>query len=113
MNQLNTFVCLVTGLALGSGAPAQSGVSGNAAPTQPAKTSEAAPPLGEASSTHRSSTHLCGTRPPITNLAAWSAFEACRKASINHAPQPASSTTVASTTRFYGVPQRRTRFAIR
>lgn len=99
MKQLNTVLCLFTGLALGSGALAQISVRNST----PISSRQALSPGASADSTH-----LCGIHPRITDLSAWSAYEACRISALNRS----MATTVPTTTGFFGVPQRRSRFAV-
>lgn len=93
-----TILCLFNGLALGGGALAQGSI-GNAPPIDPR---EALAPGTTGS------THLCGARSPITNLLAWSTYAACRSAVLSRSRK----TTLSGATGFFGVPQRRSRFAV-
>ncbi|HTO40541.1 MAG TPA: hypothetical protein VL026_06160 [Rhizomicrobium sp.] len=99
MKQLNTVLCLFTGLALSSGALAQSSIR----TSTPISPRQALSP-----GTSAGSTHLCGIRPRIADLPAWSAYEACRTPTLNHSRKIARP----ATTGFFGVPQRRSRFAV-
>jgi UrcA family protein len=47
-------------------------------------------------------THVCGGRPSIADLHAWSSYEACRKAAMDRAVATVHAPLVAS---LYGVPQ--------
>jgi len=55
-------------------------------------------------------THVCGGRPSIADLRAWSSYEACRKAAMDRAVETVRAPLVAS---LYGAPQQTTRIAAR
>lgn len=49
----------------------------------------------------RAATHVCGGQPRISDLHAWMSYEACRKATMDHAVATVKAPLVA---RLYGTP---------